>query len=230
MISGRGSNLKALRDAESGACYQIVGVVSDQPEALGLKYAVAQGIPVVTHPRAGFSTKRSQKEALYDAVRSFRPEVVALAGFMQIVDADFVSEFYGRLINIHPSLLPEFPGLDTHARVIEERERRASEHNLTPLQHGCSVHFVDAGVDTGPLIAQAGLNVLPEENENELAARVLALEHSLYPWSLSLLCSGDIRLCPPSESIPLATVHYSPRAIDQAKQNRFRLTSVQESR
>ncbi len=194
MISGRGSNLQALLVAQANAPYEIVGVVTDRPEAQGLEHASKFGVPAVSHTRSAFETLRAHKQAIYDSVDRFKPRFVALAGFMQIVESEFVESYRGRLINIHPSLLPQFPGLHTHERAIEEGTRRATDSTLPPMQHGCSVHFVDAEVDTGPVIAQASLEVHQHDDSDSLAARVLALEHSLYAWVISQLAMDRISL------------------------------------
>jgi len=178
LISGRGSNLKALLD--NAQHYNIIAVLSDNPDAPGLTFAHERRIPC--HAFKG--AKAIVKEAIFNKCRELDPDLIALAGFMQIIPPAFVDIFYGKIVNIHPSLLPAFPGLDTHRRAIEAGAK----------QHGCSVHFVDKGVDTGPLIAQASLEILPKDNKESLAARVLALEHCLYPWVVSALARREIRL------------------------------------
>lgn len=182
LISGRGTNLEAL--ISNARTYKVVEVLSDNPEAGGLELAKQAGISALSFSRADFSSRREQKLAMLKHLQSRNVDLVALAGFMLIVDADFVSYFSGRLVNIHPSLLPEFPGLNTHARAIEAGAKL----------HGCSVHFVDSGVDTGPLIAQASCRVLQGDTPDTLAARVLQLEHKLYPWAVNQIAADKIRL------------------------------------
>ncbi len=182
LLSGRGSNFKSL--SQKAKHYRIIGVVSDKPEAIGLAYAREQGVQALAFARSDHPNRAAQRAALYAAVRKFNPGAIALAGFMQILEASFVDEFFGRIINIHPSLLPAYPGLDTHARALAANER----------QHGCSVHFVDSGIDTGPIIAQAQVQVAPNETEEQLAARVLAREHELYPWVANHMAQGSFKL------------------------------------
>ena len=182
LISGRGSNLKAILDA--GLADRVAGVISNEPRAAGLAIAEEHGIAtrVVDHrawpERAGFDA------ALAAAIDAFAPTLVVLAGFMRILTGDFVTHYYGRLVNIHPSLLPAFPGLHTHRRALAAGVRI----------HGCTVHFVSAAVDGGPIIAQAAVPVAPDDDEERLAARVLAQEHRLYPQVVRWLCDGRIAL------------------------------------
>jgi len=153
--------------------------------------------------RAGFEAAMEAELARYDV------EIIALAGFMRVLTADFVRRWEGRLINIHPSLLPAFPGLDTHARALAAGVRL----------HGCTVHLVTAGVDEGPILAQAAVPVLPDDTEARLAARVLAAEHQLYPAALSWLAAGRVRLeagranIASVESAPDSLLNPLPRAI-----------------
>ncbi len=146
--------------------------------------AAAAGIPTYCFDRKDFPNLAQQKSAIFDKARELKPDFVALAGFMLLAQEEFVNHFSGRMINIHPALLPAYAGLNTHRRVLEAGEKK----------HGCSVHFVDCGVDTGALIAQAALDVIPGESESELASRVLTLEHKLYPWVANNLASGEIKL------------------------------------
>ena len=181
LISGRGSNLQSLVKNQAG--YRISGVVSDNPEAKGLNFAAENSIPTLAFARNAYSSLKEQKEAIYNAVRAIDPDLVVLAGFMQIVATHFVKEFEGRIVNIHPSLLPALPGLHTHERAIAENHS----------EHGCSVHFVDSGVDTGALIAQAKVKVLPNDTADVLGARVLEKEHMIFPWVIRGLATGSIR-------------------------------------
>lgn len=184
VISGRGSNLAALHSESNRQGYEIVGVVSNQSDAPGLLYAHTQGLPraIVDHrsysPRALFDT------ALAAAIDHYAPDIVALAGFLRVLGPSFVRHYEGRLINIHPSLLPAFPGLNTHARALASGAR----------EHGATVHFVTDALDGGPIIEQARLTVLPHESPEQLSARVLVLEHALYPRVLGRFASGQIAL------------------------------------
>jgi len=178
LISGRGSNLKALLDAQASAdCpYEIALVVSNVEDAPGLELARAVGIATFAKSHKGL--KRAEFDALVDAeLRSRHIEAVALAGYMRLLSPGFVEGWTGRMINIHPSLLPLYKGLDTHQRAIEAGDAK----------HGCSVHLVTAGLDEGPVIAQAEVPILPGDTPDTLAARVLVEEHRLYPLALAEL-------------------------------------------
>ena len=170
LISGRGSNLKSLIDRAEA--YRVSAVVSNNPEAGGLQYARDAGIPAYPFARSEYASLSAFKEAIFRKVADLNPNLIALAGFMQVIQPEFVTAFSGRMINIHPSLLPSYPGLDTHKRVVAAKE---------PV-HGCTVHFVDTGVDTGPIIAQARCELCPDDTEESAAAKVLRREHELYPW------------------------------------------------
>lgn len=175
LISGRGSNLKSLIDAVQDD-YEIVLVASNVEDAGGLDHARAAGIP--TFAKAHKGLKRAEFDALIDAeLRAHGVEAVALAGYMRILSEAFVEGWAGRMINIHPSLLPLYKGLHTHERAIEAGDTRA----------GCSVHLVTAGLDEGPVLAQAEVPILPSDTPDMLAARVLIEEHRLYPRALAAL-------------------------------------------
>jgi phosphoribosylglycinamide formyltransferase-1 len=179
LISGRGSNMKALIEAAKAPDYpaKIVLVVSNKADAAGLDTARAAGIPAAVVD----AKRRSEMEAAIDGhLTAARVELVALAGFMRILSPDFVRRWDRRIINIHPSLLPAYPGLDTHARAIEAGETR----------HGCTVHFVTAGVDEGPVIAQAEVAIHPGDTPEALAERVLTEEHKLYPRALAMVAAA----------------------------------------
>jgi phosphoribosylglycinamide formyltransferase 1 len=182
LISGRGSNMQALLEAKLSC--NIAAVISNRADAQGLVIAKSHGIPVavVEHrdypDRAGFDT------ALARAIDAFDPDIVALAGFMRILGADFVSRYHGRLVNIHPSLLPSYSGLNTHARALQDGVKI----------HGCTVHFVTPDLDHGPIIIQAAVPVLCDDTEQALAARVLNQEHRIYRQAISWLCRDKIRL------------------------------------
>ncbi|MFM1847571.1 MAG: hypothetical protein RL417_1045, partial [Pseudomonadota bacterium] len=170
LISGRGSNLHSLLAAAQR--YRITRVISNKEEAPGLAIAARANIPTASITRARYPTLDAQKSAILEAVARESPDLVVLAGFMQILAPDFVSTFRRRILNIHPSLLPKFVGLDTHSRAIAAREH----------EHGCSVHLVDLGLDSGEVIAQATVPILPHDTPESLGARVLEREHKLYPW------------------------------------------------
>ena len=181
-ISGRGSNLVALIAAQ-GDAYKIVLVVSNKEDAAGLAKAAAAGIATRVVPHKGRS--REEFDALMDMhLRAAGVEIVCLAGFMRILTDDFVRAWEGRMINIHPSLLPAYKGARVHERVIEARE----------TQSGASVHFVVPELDAGPVIAQASVPVHPDDSPDTLAARILEIEHQLYPAALKLLVAGKVRL------------------------------------
>jgi phosphoribosylglycinamide formyltransferase 1 len=186
LISGRGSNMVALIEAaaEVGFPAEIVGVISDQPAAPGLPLAAQRGIPVQAIVREDFPDKARHDAAIDSALGALGAEIVALAGYMRLLTPAFVGKWQGRMINIHPALLPALRGLDTHRRALEAGVRL----------HGCTVHFVTAEVDSGPIIAQAAVPVLSGDTEQELAARVLKQEHQLYPLALRLVADGRVRM------------------------------------
>ncbi len=183
LISGRGSNMQSLLDAGlPGTC---AAVVSNRPEAAGLALAAARGIATVALDHCGFATREDFDAALAAEVGRHAPDLVLLAGFMRILGDGFVRRFEGHLLNIHPSLLPAFPGIQTHARALAAGVR----------VHGCSVHFVTPALDGGPIIAQAAVPVQAGDDEAGLAARVLAEEHVLYPRVARWFLEGRLALC-----------------------------------
>ena len=185
LISGRGSNMVALLEAAARPEYpaEIVLVLSNRADSAGLARAEALGVATAIVESQG--RERAEFEAAMSTVLAdHRIEILALAGFMRVLTEGFVRAWEGRMINIHPSLLPSFPGLDTHARALAGGVRL----------HGCTVHLVSAGVDEGPILAQAAVPVLPDDTETALAARVLAEEHRLYPAALAWLAEGRVRL------------------------------------
>lgn len=186
LISGRGSNMTALIAAASDPAYpaEIVGVISDRANAAGLAIAQARGIPTKVIVRADYASKEAHDGAIDAALIGFGAEIVALAGYMRILGARFVEQWLGRMVNIHPALLPAFKGLDTHARALRAGMRI----------HGCTVHFVTLDMDDGPIIAQAAVPVMVGDNEDTLAARVLKAEHRLYPLALGLVAEGKARM------------------------------------
>jgi phosphoribosylglycinamide formyltransferase-1 len=186
LISGRGSNLQALIEAcaAPGFPAEIALVLSNVAEVEGLARAERAGIPAATIPHKAFATREDFDTRIDIALRDAQIEFVCLAGFMRIFSDAFVRNWAGRMINIHPSLLPAFKGLDVHRRVLEAGVRIS----------GCTVHFVVPELDSGPIIAQAAVPVLPNDTEETLAARTLAAEHRLYPLGLKLLAGGKVRL------------------------------------
>jgi phosphoribosylglycinamide formyltransferase-1 len=186
LISGRGSNTAALIEAARNPGYpaEVVLVVSNRPEAEGLIHAAAAGIATAVVDHTAFGGKAAFEAALETHLTEAHVEIVCLAGFMRILSPAFVEHWGDRLINIHPSLLPAFPGLDTHARAIAAGTR----------MHGCTVHFVRAAMDDGPIIARAEVPVLPGDTPESLAARVLIAEHRLYPEALAKVAAGKVRV------------------------------------
>lgn len=186
LISGRGSNMTALISAASDPAYpaEIVGVVSDKADAAGLGIAAARGLPVQAIARSGHPGKEAHEAAIGAALTALDAEIVVLAGYMRLLTPAFVEKWQGRMINIHPSLLPSFKGLDTHKRALEAGMRI----------HGCTVHFVTSEMDGGPIIAQAAVPVLVGDSEDDLIARVLKAEHRLYPDALKLVAQGKVRM------------------------------------
>lgn len=185
LISGRGSNMQALVDAARADDYpaEIVLIASNRPDAPGLEWANARGLPTLAIDHKRYATREAFEDALQEALEAAGTELVALAGFMRLMTPAFVERWRDRMINIHPSLLPSFKGLHTHERVL------AAGVRIT----GCTVHFVRAEMDEGPIIGQAAVPVLSGDDPDTLAARVLAAEHRLYPAGLKLVASGRIR-------------------------------------
>jgi len=187
LISGRGSNMAALLEAAADPAYpaEIALVLSNRADAAGLSRAAERGIPTAVVESRPFGRDRAGFEAAMEAVLAAHGvELIALAGFMRVLTEGFTARWEGRMLNIHPSLLPAFPGLDTHARALAAGVRL----------HGCTVHLVTPGVDEGPIIAQAAVPVLPGDTEADLAARVLGEEHRLYPAALAWAAAGQLRL------------------------------------
>jgi phosphoribosylglycinamide formyltransferase-1 len=179
LISGRGSNLRAL--VEARLPLTVAAVISNRPEAAGLAFAAEHGIATQVMDHTSYVGREAFDAALGDAIESHAPDLVVMAGFMRLLTPGFIARFAGRMLNIHPALLPAFTGLDTHARAIERGCR----------VHGCTVHGVTADMDAGPIVAQAAVPVLPDDTEAQLAARVLAEEHRLYPAVLRAWCAGQ---------------------------------------
>lgn len=183
LISGSGSNMIALAQSMTGThparpCL----VLSNDPSASGLDKARAMGIPVAAVDHKPFRGDRAAFEAaLLEPLLAAQPDIIALAGFMRVLTPDFVRRFQGRMLNIHPSLLPKYKGLHTHARAIEAGDAEA----------GCSVHLVTAELDDGPILGQARVPILPDDTPESLAARVLPMEHQLYPLVLERVARGE---------------------------------------
>jgi phosphoribosylglycinamide formyltransferase-1 len=185
LISGRGGNMRALieRSREPAACYSVVKVFSDVPDAAGLAVARSLGVPAQALPPAGDADRVAYGAALAAAIRGCSPSLIVLAGFMRILSEQFVNDFAGRILNIHPSLLPKFPGLHTHRRALLARE----------TEHGATVHFVTPQLDSGPRVIQGRVAVAPGDDETSLAARVQSVEHRIYPLAVSWFSEGRLR-------------------------------------
>ncbi len=186
LISGRGSNMEALIAARDAGRLpvQIAAVISNRPDAKGLATAEKAGIAARCLDHKAFADRAAFDAALAECIDGFAPDLVVLAGFMRILTPEFVRHYEGRLLNIHPSLLPSFPGLDTHQRALDAGVRL----------HGCTVHFVTAELDHGPVVIQAAVRVHDDDDESRLAARVLAQEHIVYPQAVRWFVDGRIRL------------------------------------
>nr|WP_127143423.1 phosphoribosylglycinamide formyltransferase [Pelagibacterium montanilacus] len=186
LISGRGSNMGALIQAAKKEDYpaEIIGVFSNRRAAPGLDVARAEGIETATLAQSSFASREDFDTTLTGILESWSTDIVCMAGFMRVLTPSFVERWQGRAINIHPSLLPAFKGLDTHARALA----------AGAAEHGCSVHFVTPGLDEGPVIAQARVPVRPGDTAETLAARVLVEEHRLYPEALRMVATGKASL------------------------------------
>jgi len=183
LISGRGSNMTALIEAAKNPSYpaEIVAVISNRPDAPGLARAREAGLIAEAIDHKAFASRSDFEAALEARLEAHVVDLVVLAGFMRLMTAAFVESWAGRMINIHPALLPAFPGLATHERALEAGVRL----------HGCTVHYVTPGMDEGPIIAQAAVPVLPGDTAAELGARVLRAEHKLYPAALARVARGE---------------------------------------
>jgi phosphoribosylglycinamide formyltransferase-1 len=173
LISGGGSNMAAIVRACAAEQWpvKIAAVISNKADAGGLKFAAEQGIPTVVVPNTAYASRELFDAALRDAIDQFAPDLVVLAGFMRILTAPFVAHYADRMLNIHPSLLPKYPGLHTHRQALAAGDAR----------HGVTVHIVTAELDHGPVLGQAEIDILPGDTEHTLAARLLIEEHQLYP-------------------------------------------------
>jgi phosphoribosylglycinamide formyltransferase-1 len=190
LISGRGSNMEAIvRSAqaeqwESVLQARIAGVISNRPNAAGLAIARDLGVPTLALDHKIYATREAFDAALAQAIDAWQPDLVLLAGFMRVLTAGFVSRYAGRLMNIHPSLLPSFAGLDTHQRALDTGVKI----------HGSTVHFVTPDLDDGPIIIQAAVPVLPQDNASTLATRVLQQEHRIYPLAVRWFVEGQLQV------------------------------------
>ena len=186
LISGRGSNLAAIINAVRAGQLpaEIRAVVSNEPGAPGIARARTAGIPTHVIDHRDFTTREEFGRALMQRIDACQPRLVALAGFMRVLDKRFIDHYAGRLLNIHPSLLPAFPGLNTHARALQSGAK----------EHGASVHFVTQEVDGGPVIIQAAVPVLPDDTPETLAERVLREEHRIYPLAIRWFLQGRLSI------------------------------------
>jgi phosphoribosylglycinamide formyltransferase-1 len=186
LISGSGSNLQAIADAAGAGRIpaRVAAVISDQPAAYGLERAARAGIHAECLPGADYASRESYDAALGERLAALAPELIVLAGFMRILTGPLVAAWHGRMLNIHPSLLPAYRGLHTHRRVLAAGD----------AEHGTSVHFVTEELDGGPVVAQASLEIHPEDDEASLQRRIQALEHRLYPEVIGWFAEGRLRM------------------------------------
>ena len=184
LISGNGSNLQSIIDKANSIDLTICCVVSNKTDAFGLKRAAKVGIPCETLDETLFDSRLSFDKKLMTVVDNYQPEIIILAGYMRILSADFISKYFGKILNIHPSLLPKFPGLNTHQRAIEASEKI----------HGVSVHFVTEELDSGPVIAQDFVKIDSTDNVQTLAKKVLDKEHVIYPKTIQWYTQGRLKL------------------------------------
>lgn len=186
LISGRGSNFEAIYKAAQAKSWDVrfTGLIANQPEAKGLAFAKSVGIPIAVIDHRAYPSREAFDRALMQQIDAFSADLVILAGFMRILTPGLIEHYEGRMINIHPSLLPRFPGLHTHERALEAGDR----------VHGATVHFVSAGVDEGPIICQSEVPVLPTDTPSELAARVLKTEHQIYPLAVEWFIQGRLQI------------------------------------
>ena len=184
LISGKGTNLQALIDASHRSSYTISAVISNKAKAIGLNRAKISGIDTYVIEQESFDSKLEFEESLATRISEINPKLIVLAGFMKVLGPEFIKLFRGKVINIHPSLLPEYPGLNTHQRVLEDKKKI----------HGVSVHLVTEDLDGGPVIAQDAIYVRPDDTVKSLAKRVLEREHIIYPKVVESLAIGKIQL------------------------------------
>jgi len=186
LISGRGSNLQAIIDAiESGlVSAEIKAVISNKPGVQGLERAKEHGVPAVVVNHKDYSDKKAYEAQLLKTIDSYSPDLICLAGYMRIVGEQIIKKYRWKILNIHPALLPQFPGLHAQRQAIEAGVKKS----------GCTVHFVDEGCDTGPIILQKGVPVLPGDTEASLSTRILTEEHKLYPKAIQLISEGRVNI------------------------------------
>jgi phosphoribosylglycinamide formyltransferase-1 len=186
LISGRGSNFEAIYKAAQAKSWDVrfTGLIANQPEAKGLVFAKSVGIPTAVIDHRAYPSREAFDRALMQQIDAFSADLVVLAGFMRILTPGLIEHYEGRMMNIHPSLLPRFPGLHTHERALEAGDR----------VHGATVHFVSTGVDEGPIICQSEVPVLPTDTPSELAARVLKTEHQIYPLAVEWFIQGRLQI------------------------------------
>jgi phosphoribosylglycinamide formyltransferase-1 len=186
LISGRGSNFEAIYKAAQTKSWDVrfTGLIANQPEAKGLVFAKSVGIPTAVIDHRAYPSREAFDRALMQQIDAFSADLVVLAGFMRILTPGLIEHYEGRMMNIHPSLLPRFPGLHTHERALEAGDR----------VHGATVHFVSTGVDEGPIICQSEVPVLPTDTPSELAARVLKTEHQIYPLAVEWFIQGRLQI------------------------------------
>ena len=184
LISGSGSNLQAIIDACKATDYpgEVVGVISNKAEVFGLTRAENANIPHQVLSHKEYDSRENYDQALVSAIDDYNPDLVVLAGFMRILTPAFVQHFSGKLLNIHPSLLPKYQGLNTHQRAIDANDK----------EHGVSVHFVTEELDGGPVILQAKVPIFPEDTADDLASRIHVQEHKIYPLVINWFCSGRV--------------------------------------
>lgn len=178
LLSGRGSNFEAIADAVAGGAIpdaEIVAVLSDVPAAFGLTRARQRGLPAVGVDRKQYPDRRAHEAEMLRQLELARPDLICLAGYMRLLSSGFVARWRGRILNIHPALLPKFPGLHVQRRALEAGEKES----------GCTVHYVDEGTDTGPIVLQRRVPILPGDTEESLSARILEQEHRAYPEAIS---------------------------------------------
>ncbi len=202
LISGRGSNFEAIYKAAKAKSWDVrfTGLIANQPEAKGLDFAKSVGIPTAVINHRDYPSREAFDGALMQQIDAFGADLVVLAGFMRILTPGFIEHYEGRMMNIHPSLLPRFPGLHTHERALEAGDR----------VHGATVHFVSAGVDEGPIICQSEAPVLPTDTPSELAARVLKTEHQIYPLAVEWFIQGRLQIAGNRVSVDPPELQYIP--------------------
>ena len=184
LISGNGSNLQSIIDNAKSIDLNICCVVSNKKDAFGLKRAAKASIPCIALDETLFDSKLGFDQEIMKVIDNYQAEVIILAGYMRILSADFISKYFGKILNIHPSLLPKFPGLNTHQRAIDASEKK----------HGASVHFVTKDLDGGPIISQVSVNIDSKDNAKILAKKVLEKEHELYPKIIHWYTQGRLKL------------------------------------